>query len=174
MRRATPLLLVIVLGLLTLGAALLGASSSPNPSQPTIGVSSACDLLTPQDASSVLGGPVTQRVPTFPLMCGYSLNSRRTTSVILYVIAGHSGAARAFRCAPDPGGYPNECFVGATELDGVNVPWTETHFPADHTIIRYGVAHANKDGYAILIDANYVSDPKTVALRSMGDVLANR
>ena len=63
--------------------------------------------------------------------------------------------------------------MGATEIDSVNVPWTETHFPADHTIIRYGVAQANKDGYAILIDANYVSDPKSVALQSMGDVLAN-
>ena len=108
-----------------------------------------------------------------PLTCGYSLNSQPITSVILYVIPGHSGAARAFRCAPDPGGYPNECSVGTTEIDGFSVPWTETHFPAHHTIIRYGVAKANKDGCAILIDANYVSDPETVALRSMGDVLAN-
>ncbi len=175
MRRATPFLLVVVIGLLTLGAALLGASLSPNISQPTIGVSSACDLLTSQEASSVLGGPVTQRDPTFPLMCGYSLNSQRITSVILlYVIPGHSGAARAFRCAPDPGGYPNECSLGATELDGVSVPWTETHFPADHTIFRSGAAKADKDGYAILINVYSISDPKTVVLRSMGDVLANR
>ena len=50
-----------------------------------------------------------------------------------------------------------------------------THYPADHTIIRYGAANANEDGHAILIDANNVSDdPKTVLLRSMGVVLANR
>jgi len=170
MRRATPLFLVIVLGLLTLGAALLGAGSSASSSQPTIGVASACELLTSREALNVLGGPVTQRDHASPFMCAYS---RQITSVSLYVIPGHSGAARAFRCAPDPGGYPNECSVGATELDGIIVPWTATHFPADHTIIRYGVVKANKDGYAILIDANYVSDPKTVALRSMGDVLAN-
>ncbi len=123
---------------------------------------------------SVLGGPVTQHDHASPLMCSYTLNSRQITSVLLYVIPGHSGAARAFRCAPDPGGYPNECSVGATERDGVSVPWTVTHYPADHTIIRYGAANANKDGHAILIDANNVSQLKTVLLRSMGDVLANR
>ena len=88
------------------------------------------------------------------------LNSRQITSVVLYVIPGHSGAARAFRCAPAPGGYPHECSVGATELDGVIVPSTVTQYPADHTIIRYGAANANKNGYAMLIDANNVSDPK--------------
>src|ERR1700722_5674148 len=131
MRRATPLFLVIVLGLLTLGAALLGAGSSASSSQPTIGVSSACELLTSREASSLLGGPVTQHDSH---LCAYRLNSRQITSVVLYVIPGHSGAARAFRCAPDPGAYPNECSVGATELDGVSVPWTVTRFPAAHTL----------------------------------------
>ena len=96
--RGRPRCLVIVLGLLTLGAALLGEVLPPAP-QPTIGISSACDLLTSREALSVLGGPVTQHDHAAPLMCAYTLNWRQITSVLFYVI-------RATPAQPEPSDAP--------------------------------------------------------------------
>jgi hypothetical protein len=75
--KVVPYLVLGALAILTLGAAILGARSHSETWPPVSGTS--CNLLTPEDAATLLGGPV-QGPPANPFSsqeCAFTRDNAR-------------------------------------------------------------------------------------------------